>query len=211
MGKEQISVKQGVCVIMLFIFGSSVVMGVNSEAEQDSWISLMVAAIGSIPMILVYARIVRLSPGMDLFEMLEALLGKVGGKVMVALMTWYALHLGALVLRNFSEFIQIAAMPETPQLPIMIVMMLVAAYMAKSGIETLGRWALGILPIILLVVVATVLLSLNKMDFFQHPAHYVALAGRDNIGGVHAFHLSVCGDGADTECGRRHQKNGQPL
>jgi spore germination protein KB len=102
---------------------------------------------------------------MDLFEMLEALLGKVGGKVTVALMAWYALHLGALVLRNFSEFIQIAAMPETPQLPIMIVMMLVTAYMAKSGVESLGRWTLGILPIIMLVVVATVLLSLNKMDF----------------------------------------------
>ena len=165
MRKELISKKQGVSIIMMFIFGSSVVMGVNSETQQDSWLSLMLGAAGTIPIILVYARIVRLNPGMDIFEILESLLGRVAGKAAVALMSWYALHLAALVLRNFSEFIQIASMPETPQLPIMIVMMLVTAYMAKSGVETLGRWTLAMLPLVLAVVLLTMLLSLNKMDF----------------------------------------------
>jgi spore germination protein KB len=165
MHKEEISVKQWISIFMLFIFGSSVVMGVSSEAAQDSWLSLLMAAVGSIPVILIYARIVRLNPGMDIFEMMEALLGKVGGKVGVALMAWYALHLGSMVLRNFSEFIQIASMPETPQLPIMIVMMVVTAYMSRSGVETLGRWSLGVIPLVLLVVAFTILLSLNKMDF----------------------------------------------
>lgn len=164
MRKELISKKQGISIIMMFIFGSSVVMGVNSEAKQDSWLSLIVAVVGTIPIILVYARIMRLNPGMDIFEILESLLGKVAGKAAVALMGWYALHLTALVLRNFSEFIQITSMPETPQLPIIIVMMLVTAYMAKSGIEALGRWTLVMMPVALAMVLLTVLLSVNKMD-----------------------------------------------
>ncbi len=165
MGKELISKKQAGSIIMMFIFGSSVVMGVNSQAQQDSWLSLILGAVATIPILLVYARIIRLNPGKDIFEILEMLMGKVAGKAVVLLMSWYALHLAALVLRNFSEFIQVSAMPETPQLPIMIGMMLVTAYMARSGIEALGRWTLATIPIIMFVVLMTVLLSLNKMHF----------------------------------------------
>ena len=163
-GKELISKKHVVSIILMFLFGSSVVMGVNAEAQQDSWLSLLIASVGVIPILLVYARIIRLNPGKDIFEILELLMGKVVSKVFIALMTWYALHLASLVLRNFSEFIHIAAMPETPQLVIMILMMLVTAYMAKSGIEALGRWTLAAVPIVLFVVLLTVLLSVNKME-----------------------------------------------
>ena len=175
-----ISKKHVVSIILMFLFGSSVVMGVNAEAQQDSWLSLLMALAGVIPILLVYARIIRLNPGKDLFEILEFLMGKVISKVFIALMTWYALHLAALVLRNFSEFIHVSAMPETPQLAIIILMMLVTAYMAKSGIEALGRWSLAVVPIVLFVVVVTILLSLNKMELanlqpvMDHPFGQIA-------------------------------------
>lgn len=156
--------RQASCIIVLFIFGSSVIMGVSSEAAQDSWISLLLAPVLAMPAILVYARIMKLFPEKDFFEIAEILLGKFKGKIVIILMTWYAIHLCALVLRNFSEFIQIVTMPETPQLPIMIAMILVVVYMAKSGIETMGKWSVFMLPIVILVVILTILLSINKMD-----------------------------------------------
>lgn len=165
MGKELVTKRQAFCVIILFILGSTVIMGGSSEAEQDSWMSLLLAAATIVPLVIVYARIIRLYPGQDLFELLETLFGKILGKVFIVLMSWYALHLAALVLRNFSEFIQITSMPETPQLPLMIAMMVVTAYIAKSGIETLGRWSLAILPIVVLVVLTTTILAIPKMNF----------------------------------------------
>lgn len=165
MDKELITKRQALCTIMLFIFGSTVVMGGNSSAEQDSWLSLLLASVAIIPLVLIYARIIRLYPGSDLFAIFETLFGKIVGKVCVALMSWYALHLASLVLRNFSEFIQITSMPETPQLPLMIAMMLVTAYIAKSGIEALGRWSLVVLPVVILVVLFTTVSALPKMDF----------------------------------------------
>ncbi len=165
MHKETITIRQAVCILVLFIFGSSVILGVSSEAAQDSWISLLLAAVFTTPVVLVYARLVKLHPGKDLFEIIETTLGKVIGKIIVVLMTWYAIHLGALVLRDFSEFIQIMSLPETPQLPIMIAVILVAAYMVKSGIETMGKWAILALSVIVFVVVLTVVLSLNKVDW----------------------------------------------
>lgn len=165
MGKEQVTNRQALCVITLFIFGSTVILGGSSEAEQDSWISLLLAALIILPFTIVYARIIRLYPGKDLFEILEILFGKIFGKVLIILMSWYALHLGALVLRNFSEFIQITSMPETPQLPLMIAMMVVTAYVAKSGIEALGRWSLAVIPVVIFVILITTVLAIPKMEF----------------------------------------------
>jgi spore germination protein KB len=88
-----------------------------------------------------YARIIRLFPGKDLFEILEILFGAIGGKILIALFTWYPIHLGALVLRNFSEFTQISAMPETPQLPMMILMVLTTIYLARHNMKGVGKWS----------------------------------------------------------------------
>lgn len=165
MQKEMVSARQMLCIIILFILGSSIIMGVSTCAAQDSWISLLLALVFSVPIFLVYARIMRLFPEKDLFEIILILFGRIAGKIIIFLMSWYALHLCALVLRNFSEFIQIATMPETPQLPVMLSMILVVAYMAKSGIETMGKWAIVALFIVISVLFLTILLSLNKMDF----------------------------------------------
>ena len=165
MHKEMISIRQAFCMIALFICGSSVVMGGSSEAGQDSWISLLMAFIGTIPILLFYARIMRLYPDKDIFEIFDALFGKIIGKVFTILMSWYALHLCALVLVNFSQFIEIMSMPETPQLPLMIVMLAVTTFLAASGVETLGKWSVVVLPVTCLIVVLTVIMSLKHMDF----------------------------------------------
>lgn len=165
MNKETISMRQAICIVVMFICGSSVIMGISSEAGQDFWISLLMAAAFAFPILMMYARIIRLFPEKDFFAVTEELFGKVIGKIITALFVWYAIHLAALVLRNFSEFIQIVTMPETPQLAIMITMMLVVAYMVKSGIETMGKWSVFMLPFILLVVLMTIVFALNKIDF----------------------------------------------
>jgi spore germination protein KB len=163
--KENISRRQAMCILILFLFGSSVVIGVSSEASQDSWASLLIGLAFSIPVILVYSRLMKLFPETDLFDIMQTLFGKILGKILVALFAWYAFHLGALVVRNFSEFIEIVAMPETPQLPIMIALTLVTTYLAASGMETLGKWSVLMFPIIMFVVALTVVLALNRMDF----------------------------------------------
>lgn len=164
MPKEAISPSQAFCLLVLFLFGSSALFNINDEVGQDSWISLLLGLVFALPIILLYSRLIKLFPGKDLFEIMKILFGKIAGRALIALMSWYALHLSALVLRNFSEFIKITVMFETPQLAIMIVMLLAIVYMAKSGIETMGRWSLIIMPIVSSVILLTVVLSINKLD-----------------------------------------------
>jgi spore germination protein KB len=159
------SSKQAIAIIIMFLFGSSVVMGVNSELGQDVWIAIGVSIALFIPFALIYARIIKIFPGKDIYDVSEELFGRIFGKIIIILITWYAIHLGALVLRNFSEFIQIATLTETPQLIIMITMLLVVIYLAKSGVEVLGRWSIIIFVIVIAVVIFTVLASIGNMSF----------------------------------------------
>ncbi len=165
MRKDSITYTQAVFLLVQFLFGSSVVLGVSSIAGQDAWASLLIATAMMVPLLLVYARIMRLYPETDLFDILEILFGKIFGKVLIALITWYALHLCSLVVRNFTEFMQIVAFPETPQLPMMISLILVTAYLAISGVNILGKWSMIMLPIVALTVILTIVMATVDMDF----------------------------------------------
>ena len=171
---------QAIAILLMFNFGSSAVVGIGSGVGQDGWIAVLLAALITIPVLWVYARIISLNPGKGFFTAVEPLLGRVIGKLAIAVMTWYALHLCALVLRNFSEFIQITSMRETPQLPIMIIMAMTVYTLARNGGKALGKWALATTPIVLGIVTLTVLLSLNIMNpsnflpILEHPVGEIA-------------------------------------
>ncbi len=182
MEKETITSRQAICMLILFMLGSSLVMGFAGPAEQDTWISLILGAAGFVPVALIYSRITRLFPEKGIFEIVEALFGKIPGKILTLLMCWYAIHLGSLVMRNFSEFIVITVMQETPQLAVMILIVLVAVYLAKSGAEALGKWSVAVLPVLLLAVISTMIMSLDIIDLsnllpvFEHDAGTIVSA-----------------------------------
>lgn len=161
---EHITSRQAIFYLTLFIFGSSIVIGINSELGQDSWIVLLTAMVLSLPLLMIYARIMKLFPEMDFFTAMEQLFGKVLGKVITVLICIYAVHLGALVLRNFSEFIQIVMMPETPKTPIAIMMVLTVTYLVKSGIETTSKWSIFSVIFIYSVLVFTFTVSTEEID-----------------------------------------------
>lgn len=150
--------------VVLFNFGSSVVMGINTEVGQDSWIAILAATLLAMIFFLMYSRILQLFPEKNLFQIAELLFGKIGGKVVSVFFVWYALHLAALILRNFSEFTQVTAMPETPQLPIMILMVLTAGYLARSGMGAIGKWSILGTLFVLCVVFFTSASSIFQME-----------------------------------------------
>ncbi len=165
MRKEIISLRQAICMICLFVFGSSVVMGVSSDTAQDSWITLLLTMTAITPVLLMYARIIKLYPGKDVCEIFQILFGKAVGKALIVVFVWYAVHLGALVLKNFAEYAEVVAMPETPQLPLMIFMLVIVIYLAKAGVETMGKWAVIVICVVGTFVLITLVLSVQHYDF----------------------------------------------
>ncbi len=165
MNKEVISLKQALSIIAAFILGSSVILGTSRDALQDSWIASLLAIAAFIPFALLYARILKLYPGMDFFDIVVKTFGNVLGKAFTVLFFWYAIHLGALVLRNFAEFIRIEELPKTPQLLFYTLMSFLCIYVVKSGIENLGKCAVLFLMIYIFILFSITVLSVKDFEF----------------------------------------------
>lgn len=167
MNKESISNKQGVFLMVIFVIASSIVLGTSAEAKQDVWIAILIALLLSLPMLFIYSKLLTTFPGKDLYYILQEVFGKVAGKIISLTYVWYSFHLGALVIRNFSEFVQVISLPETPQLIIIIFLGLVCIWAAKAGIEILGRWSAFIFPVGWIVIFTTMLLSIPRMNLIN--------------------------------------------
>lgn len=166
MSKEKVSDLQGIKLMILFLFGSTLVMGTGGEAGRDAWIAILAAILLAIPIYIVYSRILSLFPGKDLFEILELNFGKIFGKIISLPFIWFAFHLGALVLRNFGEFISTVALPETPEIVPVIIFGLLCIWGAKAGIETLAKCSeyFNIFVIGLLILFSMLTIPIIDMD-----------------------------------------------
>ncbi|MGE5678534.1 MAG: GerAB/ArcD/ProY family transporter [Pseudomonadota bacterium] len=165
MQKEQITDKEAIFLLIEFIIGSSLILGVGGDAKNDAWIAAIAGIIMVIPMMLIFSRLLSLFHEKDLFDILEIALGKVMGRVVALIYIWYAFHLGALVLRNFGEFTNTVAMPETPMLVTLLCMGSVCIIGVKLGVEVLGRTTAYFLPILFFILVIVQLLALPLLQY----------------------------------------------
>lgn len=165
MQKEVISNRQGITMMIMFILGSTLILGVGSEAKQDVWLAIIIGVVFAIPLMGVYARILSLFPEKNLYEILNIIFGKFLGKFMTLFFIWYSFHLGVLVLRNFSEFIKVVSFPETPEFVPVMMMGILCIWVVKEGIEVLGRWSQLAIILLMSIIVIIPFLSLTKASF----------------------------------------------
>ncbi len=159
MKKEIINPTQGITLVTLFIMGTTLVMGTGAGAGKDAWLAVIIAFIFVFPILMIYSRILYLFPGNDLFDICHLLFSKYLGKIFIILYTWFAFHLGALILRNLGEFILGTSLPNTPRIVSMAYTAILGAWSIKKGIEVLGRWSsLALLVLVFFLVFAMFLL-----------------------------------------------------
>lgn len=164
MKNEVISERQGAILIILFIAGSTFLIGSGGQAKQDAWIAIIIAISWASILLLMFSRILSLYPGKDLFDILEILMGKIIGKIISILMIWFAFHLGTLVIRNLSEFTNTLVFPDTPVVLPMIFFAVLLIWALKEGIEVLGRWSEFFIWVFILVFIFISILSISQMD-----------------------------------------------
>lgn len=180
MKKEVITTKQAIAIMLMFILGSALIHVASTKANQDFWVSYVFVIIITLFVFFVYSRIISLFPQKNLLDINKFLFGKIAGSIIYGSYVFYAFSLGVFVTRHFTEFIQISSLPETPQYAFAICIILVSIYIVKNGIETLGRWSLFSLPIIIFIFLFTIFFSVylfnpgNLKPIFQSDFSLIA-------------------------------------
>ncbi|MBM7855091.1 spore germination protein KB [Desulfohalotomaculum tongense] len=164
MNKEIISQKQGITLVTFVIIGDSLVFTSGITAEKDFWLAILLAVLPAYAVLSVYARILSLYPGKDLFDIAKIVFGAVIGNLISLIYIWFALLLGALVLRTFTEFITIVAFPETPMLAPLAGLVILCVWSLKEGIEVLSRVGECFLCIMIIMIIFTILLMVPEWE-----------------------------------------------
>ena len=165
MEKELISGKQLRNLISVYLLGAALVTSGSVYAHHGAWISEISAFIIAIPIILMYARLGSIHRDKDIYDLFYDSLGRFVGITFSIIFLIYSIYLGAGVLRNFTEFVQVIFFPETPQYVTAIFAGLAILYNLKKGIEVLGRALSSIAFLLLAMTLITILFSIKDMDY----------------------------------------------
>ncbi len=165
MYKEINSSKETLSLIVLFILGTSTLQSMGLEAGQDLWLAIILATIMMIPLIYVFSRLYNIFQGKNLFEIIEMSFGKTLGKIINILFIWYVFYAGASVLRNYFQFVTITSLTNTPNIIIMISVMILSGWAVKTGIEVMGRLAKFFLILLMGLGSITTILIIPEMNF----------------------------------------------
>ncbi|WP_333638007.1 endospore germination permease [Tissierella praeacuta] len=161
---ENVSNSQFKSLIIMFILGTSLLISGDSKAMEDTWISILMAILIAIPLIFIYCKLILLFPGDTLFDILIKVYGKFLGKLFTIFYTFYFFHLGAIDIRNTTEYIQVVSFPETPQYVSAIFIGILSIYAINLGFSILSTWTKLTLPIIMLMVFTTFILAIPKFN-----------------------------------------------
>lgn len=162
MEKEYISARNLRCLLMLLILCGSLANGAFL-VKQDMWIVVLLIGVIFLPLMLVYSRICGLFPGKGLFDIVGQVFGPKGRVIMILLLTLYTQSVTGLVLQNYTEFTVVISLYRTPYIPILILILTGALYLAGKGVKVLGRWSLVIFGLIVVELLLTLCFSMGAV------------------------------------------------
>jgi spore germination protein KB len=162
--KGKISRSQLIILMVGFCLGSSVVLVPGGGAKQDAWLAILAGMGEGILFALIYSFLLTRFRGKTLIQINDLVYGPYLGKLISVFFLWFLLHLGSMVLRNFSDFFTMTTMTETPSLVFLILIALVCAVAVRGGLEVIARCSQVLVPILILVLILTLLMLLQVFD-----------------------------------------------
>ena len=160
--KEKISLNQLFNIIIGFNFGSSLIIGIGVNANQDAWIAVISSSIIGIFIALFYYHFYEIFPNKNFFEILEYTFNRPISILIIYIYTLYFFYLATRVIRDFGELISSFVLPVTPVEIITLSFVIVLAYIIYLGIEVLGRITEVFTPYsIFFILLVTILLIGN--------------------------------------------------
>jgi spore germination protein KB len=133
--------------------------------NQDSWLPTVAATLLSVPLAIVYGRLIELYPGKSLVGMLREAFGNIAGKIISAAYVYFFFILTLLNTNDQSDLIKSSIYDKTPKFVITVLFVALCAWAMRHGSEVLTGYAgLFSTASFIIMIIATIFLF-NLMDF----------------------------------------------
>ncbi|MGG6312710.1 GerAB/ArcD/ProY family transporter [Paenibacillus macerans] len=132
----------------LFEIGSTTLFQIGTEAKQDAWLVMLIAAIAGLLYLLLHLAIHRRDPERDLFELCRVYFGKAAGTAIGGSFAVYFAYEASRNLRDLGELAAYMLLNRTPLGVIMLIAILVIANSVRYGPHVVFLCCLALVPFI---------------------------------------------------------------
>jgi spore germination protein KB len=167
MEKENISLSQLLTLLINFLIGSAIVVGVGGEAKNDAWLAILLGGLIGISIISVVHFFIFRFPDKNLFQVSEFCIGRKITIVFTFMYIIYFLYISSRVIRDFGELMATAILPNTPIEMMSLTFCLLMGYVIYLGIEVLARTSEIFTPYLFgfFLLLAIFLMASGSVDF----------------------------------------------
>ncbi len=182
---KAISSNQLAYSVSAFILASNLLTSnVYSFVKNDSWFAVIAGFAVSLLIIGIYILLSRSYPGLGLFEINDAVFGKIVGKIMSFFYIFYFVSLAILNTRVMGDFVKGEELTRTPLMLIFVVFILVCAWAVRKGPVNMTRYGFFSTFVAIVVITTITLLLIYKYNL-KHLAPSFMLPARNYVIGTH--------------------------
>lgn len=153
-------------ILFLYILGSALLNIPESVIGRDVYFSTAIASLLGFYILYMIISIQEMYPNLNILQVAELTLGKIGGKILNLFYIWTLFLLTTLILFDIVLFLQLLY-PRTPDILITTVVMLCSCYVLFQGITNIGRLGdITIFPMVILIILGFAV-SLSLFKFYN--------------------------------------------
>lgn len=163
---------------------------IAEEAGSGAWLSLVISYIPSLLACFFVVRLAQLFPGESFFTYSPKIVGKWLGTLLTLVYIVYWLIIGARVVRVFAGLLKSTLLFRTPIELIILLFLLLAAHLARGGVEPIARFS--VMAVLISIPLSFILVLLtysdwdlsNLMPVFENGLIPVTVAGFKFLGQI---------------------------
>lgn len=140
-GKQIINPYELFSMIVLFEFGTALVVPIGLHAQQGTWLSILLALPGGLLLFLLYEYLSRQHPDFILSGYAKKIAGRFVGSGIGFLYIAFFIYIASRVLRDGGDLLVASTYDQTPMLVINASMMIAVMYVLNKGLEVFFRLA----------------------------------------------------------------------
>ena len=166
MEQGKISVKQFTVLVLMYTWGSSVLIipsTLATFAKSNAWISSLIGLGIGLLFCILYMKLSTIYPDKTFVEMNRIVLGKWGGNILSLLFLFPVFLMTVANLREIGDFFTTQVMIETPIHAIHLLTLVAAIYCIRAGLEVIGRTCEIFFPWTALFLIILILFLVPEM------------------------------------------------
>ncbi|MCM3690117.1 GerAB/ArcD/ProY family transporter [Neobacillus niacini] len=167
--KENISLSQLLTLLINFLLGSAIVVGVGGDAKNDAWLAILLGGLIGIGIITFFHFFIYRFPDKNMFQVFEFCIGRKITIVCTLIYIVYYLYISSRVIRDFGELMATAILPNSPIEMMSLTFCLLMGYILYLGIEVLARTSEIFTPYLFgfFLLLAIFLFASGSLEFKQ--------------------------------------------